>query len=158
MSTTYRAIAWNPQERHYDLVAGGLIASFLAVVLGVQVLSRPELMIETLLIRSLGAASFGLLSVILCIGPLARLDRCFLPLLYNRRHLGVMMFTLALAHGAFSIVQFHSAGTLDPLVSVLVGTPGTTQSVNCRFSRSASRRCSSSSSWRPPATTSGCTT
>src|SRR5438034_11135542 len=31
-----------------------------------------------------------------------------------------MMFTLALAHGVFSIVQFHSAGTLNPLVSVLV--------------------------------------
>jgi nitrite reductase/ring-hydroxylating ferredoxin subunit len=31
------------------------------------------------------------------------------------------MFTLALAHGVFSIVQFHSAGTLNPLVSVLVG-------------------------------------
>jgi nitrite reductase/ring-hydroxylating ferredoxin subunit len=32
-----------------------------------------------------------------------------------------MMFTLALAHGVFSIVQFHSAGTLNPLVGVLVG-------------------------------------
>src|SRR5262249_34458095 len=42
------------------------------------------------------------------------------PLLYNRRHLGVMMFTLALAHGVISIVQFHSLGTLNPLVSVLV--------------------------------------
>ena len=41
-----------------------------------------------------------LLHVVLCIGPLARLDRRFLPLLYNRRHLGVLMFTLALAHGA----------------------------------------------------------
>ena len=43
-----------------------------------------------------------------------------LPLLYNRRHLGVMMFTLALAHGAFSIVQFHSGGVPNPLVSVFV--------------------------------------
>ena len=31
-----------------------------------------------------------------------------------------MMFTLALSHGVFSIVQFHSFGTLNPLVSVLV--------------------------------------
>ena len=81
---------------------------------------RPELTIETLLIRALGAAAFTLLHVILCIGPLARLDRRFLPLLYNRRHLGVMMFTLALGHGVFSIVQFHALGTLNPLVSVLV--------------------------------------
>ncbi|MEP7309117.1 MAG: Rieske 2Fe-2S domain-containing protein [Acidobacteriota bacterium] len=61
-----------------------------------------------------------MLHVILCIGPLARLNRRFLPLLYNRRHLGVMMFTLALGHGVFSVVQFHALGTLNPLVSVLV--------------------------------------
>lgn len=123
MSTTYRAVAWNPQKRRYDLIAAGLIAAFAAVVLGVQAILRPELTIETLLIRTLGAAAFTLLHVILCIGPLARVDRRFLPLLYNRRHLGVMMFTLALAHGVFSIVQFHALGTLNPLVSVLVSNP-----------------------------------
>ena len=110
MSTTYRAVAWNPQKRRYDHRGRGLIVAFLVVFLGPQALLRPELTIETLLIRALGAAAFTLLNVILCIGPLARLDRRFLPLLYNRRHLGVMMFTLALAHGVFSIVQFHSAG------------------------------------------------
>src|SRR6266568_2296743 len=121
MSTTYRAVAWNPQKRRYDIVAAGLLLVFLIVFPGVQATLRPELTIETLLIRALGAAAFTLLTIILCIGPLARLNRRFLPLLYNRRHLGVMMFTLALAHGVFSIVQFHSAGTLNPLVSVLVG-------------------------------------
>ncbi len=120
MSTTYRVVSWNPQKRAYDLVAGGMVATFLAVFVGVQAALRPELTIETLLIRALGATAFTLLHVILCIGPLARLDRRFLPLLYNRRHLGVMMFTLALAHGAFSIIQFHAAGTLNPLVSVFV--------------------------------------
>ena len=120
MSTTYRAVAWNPQKRHYDLVAAGVIVGFAAVVLGVQATLRPELTIETLLIRTLGAAAFTLLNAILCIGPLSRLDRRFLPLLYNRRHLGVMMFTLALSHGVFSIIQFHALGTLNPLVSVLV--------------------------------------
>ena len=118
MSTTYRAVAWNPQKRRYDVVAAGLLLGFLVVFLGVQATVRPELTIETLLIRALGAAAFTSLNIILCIGPLARLNRRFLPLLYNRRHLGVMMFTLALAHGVFSIVQFHSAGTLHPLVSV----------------------------------------
>src|SRR3989454_1446906 len=120
MSTTYRAVAWNQQKRRYDVVAAGMIVAFGVVVLGVQAIVRPELTIETLLIRTLGAAAFTLLNVILCIGPLSRLDRRFLPLLYNRRHLGVMTFTLALAHGVFSIIQFHSAGTLSPLVSVLV--------------------------------------
>jgi methionine sulfoxide reductase heme-binding subunit len=121
MSTTYRTVAWNPEKRRYDLIAAGVIVAFLVIVVGVQAALRPELTIETVLIRALGAAAFTLLHVILCIGPLCRLDCRFLPLLYNRRHLGVMMFTLALAHGVFSIIQFHSAGTLNPLVSVLVG-------------------------------------
>jgi len=120
MSTTYRPIAWNPNKRRYDAIALGAIAGFLAVAIGVQAFLRPELTIETLLIRGLGATAFTLLNVILCIGPLARLDRRFLPLLNNRRHLGVMMFTLALGHGVFSIVQFHAVGTLNPIVSVLV--------------------------------------
>jgi sulfoxide reductase heme-binding subunit YedZ len=120
MSKTYRVVSWNPTKRRYDLVAGGIVLLFLAFFLVVQGVLRPELTIETLLIRALGAAAFTLLNVILCIGPLARLDSRFLPLLYNRRHLGVMMFTIALAHGVFSIVQFHTLGTLNPLVSVLV--------------------------------------
>ena len=121
MSTTYRPIAWNPNKRRYDLVAVGTIAGFLVLTVAVQATLRPELTIETLLIRALGAAAFTLLNVIFCIGPLARLDRRFLPLLYNRRHLGVMMFMLALSHGVFSIIQFHSGGVLNPLVSVLAG-------------------------------------
>src|ERR1043166_6535651 len=119
MSTTYRAISWNPQKRAYDLVAGGMVVTFLALFVAIQAALRPELTIETLLIRAFGATASTLLHVILCIGPVARLDRRFLPLLYNRRHLGVMMFTLALAHGVFAVVQFHTGGVLDPLVSVL---------------------------------------
>lgn len=119
MSTSYRPISWNPLKRRYDAVAGTLIVGFLTVIVALQWWLRPELTIETLLIRGLGATALALLTVILCIGPLARLDRRFLPLLYNRRHLGVTMFTLAFAHGVFSIVQFHSGGTLTPLVSVL---------------------------------------
>ncbi len=126
MSTTYRPVAWNPQKRRIDLVAISVIAAFLVTALGLQAWLRPELTIETLLIRALGAGAFTLLHVILCIGPLSRLDPRFLPLLYNRRHLGVMMFTLALSHGVFSIVQFHSGGALNPLVSVLVSNPNYT--------------------------------
>jgi nitrite reductase/ring-hydroxylating ferredoxin subunit len=57
--------------------------------------------------------------VILSIGPLARLDPRFLPLLYNRRHLGVTMFVLALAHAVFGTIQYHVLGNLNPLVSIL---------------------------------------
>ena len=37
--------------------------------------------------------------------------------------MGVTVFVLALAHGAFSIVQFHALGDLNPLVSVLASNP-----------------------------------
>lgn len=41
-----------------------------------------------LLIRASGAAAFSLLTIILCLGPLARLTPRALPLVYNRRHMG----------------------------------------------------------------------
>jgi nitrite reductase/ring-hydroxylating ferredoxin subunit/DMSO/TMAO reductase YedYZ heme-binding membrane subunit len=55
----------------------------------------------------------------LCIGPLARLDARFLPLLYNRRHLGVVTFLVALAHALFVIGYYHGFRRRNPLVSLL---------------------------------------
>src|SRR5918994_2202337 len=76
--------------------------------------------IETVVIRALGTAAFLLLTIVLAIGPLCRLDRRLLPLLYNRRHLGVTTRLLATGHGVFALVQFHALGDGNPLVSVLV--------------------------------------
>jgi nitrite reductase/ring-hydroxylating ferredoxin subunit/DMSO/TMAO reductase YedYZ heme-binding membrane subunit len=117
----YRAVGWNRQKRLYDLTLAAGVLFYLATFLGVGVVERPEATVETLLIRAFGTGAFLLLHIILSIGPLARLDPRFLPLLYNRRHLGVTLFLLALAHGAISLVQFHALGDLNPLVSVLVG-------------------------------------
>jgi sulfoxide reductase heme-binding subunit YedZ len=119
MSTSYRTVGWNANKRRYDTVAVSLAAASIALFVAIQAIADPSLTIETLLIRALGATAFLLLHVILCIGPLARLDARFLPLLYNRRHLGVLMCTLALAHGGLGLVQFHTAGTIDPLVNLL---------------------------------------
>lgn len=120
MSVQYQAVGWNRQKRIYDSVLAGSVAGYLAIFAGVGALIHPNATAETLLIRGFGTAALLLLHVILCIGPLCRLDPRFLPLLYNRRHLGVTMFVLALAHGVFAIIQFHSLGDLNPLVSVLV--------------------------------------
>ena len=123
MSLTYQAVGWNHQKKVYDtLLAGGLVL-YLGLFVGLGSLIHPNATAETLLIRALGTAAFLLLHVILCIGPLCRLDRRFLPFLYNRRHLGVTMFFLALAHGTFSIFQFHAQGNINPLVSVFVSNP-----------------------------------
>lgn len=60
-----------------------------------------------------------MLSFVLLIGPLARVSPRFLPVLHNRRHLGVATFLVALVHGAFATLQFHALGDVNPLASVL---------------------------------------
>jgi nitrite reductase/ring-hydroxylating ferredoxin subunit/DMSO/TMAO reductase YedYZ heme-binding membrane subunit len=120
MSHAYRAVGWNRQKKIYDTVLLSGVFLYLALFVGMGAWTHPDATIETLFIRALGTGAFLLLHIILSIGPLCRLDTRFLPLLYNRRHLGVTMFVLALAHGLFSIIQFHALGDLTPLVSVLV--------------------------------------
>jgi nitrite reductase/ring-hydroxylating ferredoxin subunit/DMSO/TMAO reductase YedYZ heme-binding membrane subunit len=123
MSVQYGAISWNGQKKVYDLTLVSLLALYLAVFVGVSAWRNPTATAETLLIRALGTASFLLLNVVLCIGPLSRLDRRFLPLLYNRRHLGVTTFLLGLAHGGFALFQFHALGNVNPLVSLFISNP-----------------------------------
>src|SRR5262249_26124248 len=43
----------------------------------------------------------------------------FLPLLYNRRHLGVSTFLVALTHGLLATGFYHAFGRVNPLVSLL---------------------------------------
>jgi methionine sulfoxide reductase heme-binding subunit len=120
MSQAYRAVGWNRQKQRYDMtiVVGVLLYVLLFVSIGA--IADANFTIETLLIRACGTAAFLLLNIVLAIGPLCRIDRRFLPLLYNRRHLGVTTFAVALAHGSFSLVQFHALGNVNPLVSALV--------------------------------------
>jgi nitrite reductase/ring-hydroxylating ferredoxin subunit/DMSO/TMAO reductase YedYZ heme-binding membrane subunit len=123
VSASYRAVGWNRQKKIYDAVLLAIVAGYLALFVAAGALIDRNTTIETLLIRGLATAAFLLLNVILCIGPLCRLDPRLLPLLYNRRHLGVTMFLLALAHAAFAVVQFHAFGDTNPLVSVLTANP-----------------------------------
>jgi len=120
MSVQYQAIGWNRQKRIYDSILAIGSALYLAIFVGAGVVLYPTATAETLLIRGFGTLALVLLHVILCIGPLCRLDRRFLPLLYNRRHLGIAMFLMALVHGVFSMIQFHALGDVSPLVSLFV--------------------------------------
>lgn len=120
MSDSYRAISWNRQKRLYDTLMITGIVAYLTLFVGLGTTIHPNATAETLLIRGCGTCALLLLHVILIIGPLCRLSPRFLPLLYNRRHLGVATFLVGLAHGAFAIFQFHALGDLNPLVSVLV--------------------------------------
>jgi nitrite reductase/ring-hydroxylating ferredoxin subunit len=118
MSHRYAGISWNPQKRAYDLMVAAGVVLYLVTFLALSSLLHPAATAETLLIRGFGSCAFLLLNVVLCIGPLCRLDSRYLPLLYNRRHLGVTTFLLGMVHGAFSLFQLHTLGDSDPLISL----------------------------------------
>jgi DMSO/TMAO reductase YedYZ heme-binding membrane subunit/nitrite reductase/ring-hydroxylating ferredoxin subunit len=120
MSASYTAVGWNRQKKIYDGLIAAFCIGYLALFILLTSFFNAQVTFETLLIRSTSTLALLLLHVILAIGPLCRLNKKFLPLLYNRRHLGVTMFTLALAHGAFSIYHFHAKGNVNPLVSLFV--------------------------------------
>ena len=131
----YHFIEWNRQKRSYDFALAAILLlaglSFVAITLALKPNTTPE----TLIIRATSLLSFVLLHVILIIGPLARLDRRFLPLLYNRRHLGVTMFLLALVHAGIATMQYHGFSDENPLVSIFAAyqqdyDPFLLQSVN----------------------------
>jgi nitrite reductase/ring-hydroxylating ferredoxin subunit/DMSO/TMAO reductase YedYZ heme-binding membrane subunit len=120
VSAGYRAVGWNRQKCVYDLVLAFGVLLYVALFVGAGRALHPGATSETLVIRAFGTLAFLLLHVVLTIGPLCRLDRRFLPLLYNRRHLGVVTFLCGAVHGLFSLVQFHALGDVHPLVSLLV--------------------------------------
>lgn len=118
MSASYQAILWNRYKKMYDWVLLGFVVTYLALFISITLVVNPEVTQETLIIRAFGSLAILLLHIILMIGPLARFNPAFLPLLYNRRHLGVTMFCMAAIHGIFSIIQFHSLGNINPILSV----------------------------------------
>jgi methionine sulfoxide reductase heme-binding subunit len=118
MSASYRTVGWNRQKKIYDWIIFGFCVLYLSTFVIITAFTNPEYTFETVLLRSTSTLALLLLHIILSIGPLTRINKIFLPLLYNRRHLGVTMFTIALVHGSFGIFQFHSLGNVNPLVSL----------------------------------------
>ena len=128
MSVGFTAIQWNRRKIVYDatLVAG--VVLFIGTFMILGALRTPPADTPAwinLRIKALGTCAFTMLTVILMIGPLARLSpRFFLPLLYNRRHFGVLTFIVALAH-AYSVVDwFVVQGAIGDLMTEMVASPG----------------------------------
>jgi nitrite reductase/ring-hydroxylating ferredoxin subunit/DMSO/TMAO reductase YedYZ heme-binding membrane subunit len=119
VSAGFVAVQWNRHKLVYDAVVLAGIALYLITYLA---LAPSEVTWEIRRLRTFGSCAFLMLSVILAIGPLARLDRRFLPLLYNRRHFGVMTFLVALGHFVLVLDWYHRNGALDPLLSLLVSS------------------------------------
>ncbi|MBL7737915.1 MAG: ferric reductase-like transmembrane domain-containing protein [Chitinophagaceae bacterium] len=118
MSASYAAVGWNKQKKIYDWLIACLCFIYLLLFISVTLIINEQATFETLLIRSTSTLAVLLLHIILAIGPLCRLNKKFLPLLYNRRHLGVTMFTFALVHGSFSLFQFHALSNTNPIISL----------------------------------------
>jgi nitrite reductase/ring-hydroxylating ferredoxin subunit/DMSO/TMAO reductase YedYZ heme-binding membrane subunit len=127
MSVLYRPVGWTRFKVLYDVVLLGGIAVYLLAYMRVG----PRLASETLpldgptlAMGAYGTCAFLLLTVALCIGPLARLDRRFLPLLYNRRHLGVMTAVVATAHAQAVLGWYFAYSPTDPYVALFGADTG----------------------------------
>src|SRR5688572_21824217 len=125
MGVEYRAVQWNRQKKLYDLVLVGSVATYLVIFAALTKLLYPRVTEEILLIRAFGTGALLLLHVILCIGPLCRLNRKFLPLLYNRRHAGVTCFLLGLIHASLVIITYHAGSDTNRILSIFVSSPVT---------------------------------
>lgn len=122
MSVRYMPVLWNRNKLFYDavlLVAIGLyLYVFIQVAPGFEDVSRP-IDGAILRMRAFGSCAFLMLTVILCIGPLARLDRRFLPLVYNRRHFGVMAAGIAAVHANYVLGWYFSFSPTERYVALL---------------------------------------
>jgi len=121
MSHAYKPILWNRTKLIYDafLLAG--IGAYLWIFLTIApMLSVAADLVEGPIwrMRAYGSCAFILLSIILAIGPLARLDPRFLPLLYNRRHFGVVTAGVAILH-AKAVLDWYFAFAPIPKVDAL---------------------------------------
>ena len=123
MGVEYISVQWNRQKRFYDAVLIGGVAAYLVIFSVLTKLLFPRMTDEIMLIRAFGTGAFLLLHIILCIGPLCRLDPKFLPLLYNRRHAGVTCFLLGLIHAALVIITYHAGSDTNPILSIFVSSP-----------------------------------
>lgn len=122
MSVKYVPVQWNRNKWLYDGVLVALVGLYLWIFLRVAPdfldhAKRTDGAIWNA--RAFGTCAFLMMTVILCIGPLARLDRRFLPLLYNRRHFGVITAVVAVSHAGFVLDWYFSFSPNSKFAAVL---------------------------------------
>ncbi len=126
MSHGYRPVSWNAFKHRFDawMLAG--MGVYLAAFVAGSLWAPPAGQGFTAMqigIRASGTLAFGMLTFLLCIGPMARVTPRFKPFLYNRRHLGVATCVVALVHAVLVTLWYHGFGVLNPWVSLLVSNP-----------------------------------
>jgi methionine sulfoxide reductase heme-binding subunit len=126
MSHGYNAVTWTPFKTRFDLWLITGVALYLVAFTVVSFAAMPAGESFTpiqVLIRATGTLAFLLLTFILTIGPLARLTPRFKPFLYNRRHLGVTTFLIALIHAGLVLLWYHGFSEVNVFVSLLASNP-----------------------------------
>ena len=123
MSVQYRPVQWNRFKIVYDAAIALGVAAYIIMFLRFAPdwahMTRPITGSQQMM-RAFGSCGFIMLTIILCIGPLARLDRRFLPLLYNRRHLGVTMFVVSMVHVMAVIDWYDAFSPIKKYVAALI--------------------------------------
>ncbi len=117
MSTQYVPVQWTARKIFYDAIVVVAVAIYI-VLFGVVTRwlhsGDGVLTGQIVSMRAWGSCAFLMLTLILCIGPLARLSPKFIPLLYNRRHFGVLMFFVAAMHANTVLGYYYNyTGDLD---------------------------------------------
>ncbi|AEI95545.1 Rieske 2Fe-2S domain-containing protein [Roseobacter litoralis] len=122
MSVKYIPVQWNNNKYIYDAVMLAGVVLFLYVFLyAAPAALNHERAVNPQIhnARAFGACAFVMLTVILCIGPLARLNPRFLPLLYNRRHFGVMTTFVAITHASYVVDWYFAFSSSNKYEAVL---------------------------------------
>jgi nitrite reductase/ring-hydroxylating ferredoxin subunit len=122
MSVDFRAVQWNRRKLDYDAILIACVALFIAGYALIRYATNPPKSLPEAIdvyIRAFGLCAFLMLTIILCIGPLARLNTRFLLLLYNRRHFGVLTFFVAAIHSWLMVEWFMVQNAMPDLVAEL---------------------------------------
>ena len=111
MSHSYKPVLWNRTKLIYDtFLLVGVVAYLWVYLILAPMLSPSVAAVDVPIqqMRAFGSCAFLLLTIVLAIGPMARLDTRFLPLLYNRRHFGVITAIVSLTH-AVAVLDWYFA-------------------------------------------------
>lgn len=122
MSVSYRPVQWNRNKLLYDAVLIVVVIVYIALFLNLapgwdDAAKLVDKRVSRM--RAFGSCAFLMLTVILCIGPAARLDRRFLPILYNRRHFGVLTCAVAATHAVYVVDWYFAFSPTGKLTGLL---------------------------------------
>ncbi|MEM6849233.1 MAG: Rieske 2Fe-2S domain-containing protein [Pseudomonadota bacterium] len=123
MSVKFVPVQWTINKWLYDAVLIALVAVYIWMFIRVgnaaADVTRP-VDGATVRMRAFGTCAFFMLSFVLAIGPLARLDKRWLPLLYNRRHFGVITAVVAATHASFVMGWYYAFSPTDAYEALLI--------------------------------------